>query len=223
MTATKILVVEPHPATRDGLLGWIAALGAEWEVCATAADGCEAVTKAFQCQPALVIMAYHTEPLDGLALANRLRQSLPRTEALVYAATTSHYALSRIYHARVRGGLLQNEERAEFILALEMLRGHRHFRSRGLTELCGQIERSAPGLRALSPREIETMSLIARGYRTKEIASKMGIGLKAVESYRTHLFEKLGLHSAVELTHYAICHGFVEAGAGLPNGAHGRE
>ena len=69
----------------------------------------------------------------------------------------------------------------------------------------------------LTPREEEVLKLIAEGYSAREIANTLGISAKTVESHRTHLMEKLGVHCRADLTRYALDHGCL-AGIGLQTG-----
>jgi DNA-binding NarL/FixJ family response regulator len=110
----------------------------------------------------------------------------------------------------LRGCILKSEALEVLIPALETIRRHHRFRSRGITNLCEAIAETGATLATLTRRETETLRLIAEGHSTKEIARQLGVSSKTIESHRTNLFRKLKVRSAVELVRYAMYHGLVE-------------
>jgi DNA-binding NarL/FixJ family response regulator len=206
MKPTRILLADDHPVVQEGLQSRLAAHGPEWEVCALAANGLEAVALA----PDIVVMDYKMPHLNGLEAAAEIKKRAPGVEVLLISGTGSHSILQRMFHSSERGCFLKSEALEELIPALETIRRHHRFRSRAITELCEAIEQSGAACETLTRRETETLRLIAEGHSTKEIASQLGVSSKTIESHRTHLFRKLKLRSVVELVRYAIYHGVVE-------------
>jgi DNA-binding NarL/FixJ family response regulator len=210
MTPTRILLADDHPVVQAGLQSRLAVHRPEWEVCALAATGLEAVAKAIALAPDIVVMDYKMPLLNGLEAAVEIRKRAPGIEVLLFSGAGSHLILQRMFHSSVRGCFLKSEAIEELIPALETIRRHHRFRSRGITDLCEAIAETGATLATLTRRETEILRLIAEGRSTKEIASKLGVSSKTIESHRTRLFRKLKIRSVVELVRYAIYHGLVE-------------
>jgi DNA-binding NarL/FixJ family response regulator len=210
MTPTRILLADDHPVVQAGLQSRLAVHRPEWEVCALAATGLEAVAKAIALAPDIVVMDYKMPLLNGLEAAVEIRKRAPGIEVLLFSGAGSHLILQRMFHSSVRGCFLKSEAIEELIPALETIRRHHRFRSRGITDLGEAIAETGATLATLTRRETETLRLIAEGHSTKEIARQLGVSSKTVESHRTNLFRKLKVRSAVELVRYAMYHGLVE-------------
>lgn len=210
MQPTRILIADDHPIICAGLSGLIARHGCEWEICATAADGHEAVVKAMELRPDIVIMDYQMPFLNGLEAAALLKERLPGIEVLIFTGTQSHHVIVEIYRSSVRGCLLKSEAAEELLPALESLRRHHTFRSRQITELYEKITEATGEIEKLSARELEILRPLTEGKSNKEIAVEMGISVKTVETHRSNLLRKLKLHSIAELVRYALVHGLVD-------------
>ncbi len=86
---------------------------------------------------------------------------------------------------------------------------HESFRSHGITSACEAFAQSGSAEAHLTRREIEILRLVGEGLSSKEIATRLGLSLRSIESHRTHLFQKLKLRSAVELVRYAVREGLI--------------
>lgn len=212
MKPTTILIADDHEVIRQGLTGLIAAAGPKWEICGTAADGYETVLQALALKPDIVIMDYKMPLLDGAEAAEQITQRLPKTEVLMFTGTNTERDVMAIYRAPVNGVLLKTEAAEELMPALDALRHHHFFRSKQITALYetavrGQAE---AGLQEITTREMEILHDIAAGQASKEIAARMGISVKTVESHRSSLLRKMKARSAAELIRFAVRHGLVE-------------
>jgi DNA-binding NarL/FixJ family response regulator len=211
MKPARILIADDHPSIRAGLAGIITARGPEWEICATAVDGCEAVAKAIALRPDIVIMDYKMPLVNGLEAAAQIKQAVPAIEILIFSGTQSPRDLLEIFQSNVRGCLLKSEANEELLPALEALQHHHSFRSREIIGLYEKITAALGEIQKLSPRELETLRLIGAAKSNKEIAAQLGIDVKTVDTHRRNLMRKLKLHSTAEIVRYAIRHGIVEA------------
>jgi DNA-binding NarL/FixJ family response regulator len=210
MPPTRIIIADDHVVIRVGLADLITEHGQDWEICATAADGEEAIVKAIESSPDIFIINYRMPLLNGLDAATQIKRRLPATEILLFSGTQSHYDIVEIFRSDARGCLLKIEAAEELIPALESFRRHHTFRSRAITELYEKITENNGEIEKLSAREIEVLQLLVTGQSSKEIAVRMGISVKTVDTHRTHLLRKLKLRSAVELVRYAFRHGLVD-------------
>jgi DNA-binding NarL/FixJ family response regulator len=205
---TRVVIADDHPVVCVGVATLIAAQG--WEVCATAADGEDAVARAAEMRPDIVVINYGMPRLNGLEAARRIERELPQVEILMFTGTRSPYALLQMYRSGVGGCLLKSEGAEELLAALESLRQHQRFRSRQITEVCQAIGQAAGDLETLTACETATLRLIADAKSSKEIAVELGISIKTVECHRTNPFRKLKVRSVAELVRYALRHGLVD-------------
>jgi DNA-binding NarL/FixJ family response regulator len=105
----------------------------------------------------------------------------------------------------------------EILLALKTIRRGHRFRSRALTARCEQME-EAEVCPHLSPREMQTLRLIARGFSSDKIGSRLGVSYKTIETHRSNLLRKLGADSSAQLVYRAIAYGFLELAEASPVG-----
>lgn len=208
--AARIVIVDDHPVVRLGLAHLIITHRPGWEICATAAGGQEAIAQATGLRPGIVIVGDTKPACEGLEAARSIQRSLPGVEVLLFSGAQSPRLLLEIFRSSARGCLLKSEPAEELFPALEALRHHHHFRSRGITELCRKIEENAGDLEVLTARETETLQLIAAGRSSKEIAVQLGVSLKTIETHRSNLLRKLKLHSVAELVRYALRNGLID-------------
>lgn len=212
MKPARLLVADDHPIIRQGLAALFAPCPAEWEICATAANGQEALRATLIYRPDIVIMDYKMPLLDGLAAARQIKKRRPAIEVLIFSGASSPHILLEIFHSKVCGALLKSEAAEELFPALGALRRHHRFRSRGITERCEKIMVGDAPFRALTDREREMMRLIVAGLSIKQIANKLGVSVDTIDTHRTNLYQKLGLHSASDVVRYAFEHGLVGFG-----------
>lgn len=212
MKPTRILIADDHEVIRQGLAGLIAAEGPGWDVCGTAADGHEAVVKAIELRPDIVIMDYKMPALDGNEATKLIKMRLPETEVLLFTGTTIRGDLLAVYRSEAKGALLKSEAAEELIPALEALRRHHRFRSKQVEAQYERIiaQHADPLVKPLTPRELETLRAIAEGKSSKEIAVQMGVSVKTIETHRTRLFRKIEARSAAEAVRYAVREGLIE-------------
>jgi DNA-binding NarL/FixJ family response regulator len=207
--ATRLLIADDHPTVRDAVASIIRTHRPQWGICPGASDGREAIVRATELRPDIVIMDYKMPQVDGLEAAREIRRTVPEVEVLIFTGTDLPYTLAEIYHSKVCGCLLKSEENENLLPAIESVGLHHRFRSRRLSELIDRITASEGKTRLLTPREKETACLIANGKTTKEIAVKLGLSEKTIDTHRSNAFEKLNIHSGPELTRHAVRQGWV--------------
>jgi two-component system response regulator NreC len=207
----RILIADDHAVLRAGLRMLIAAQP-DMEVVAEAADGQEALRKAVETRPDVVIMDLTMPGSGGIQAIERIRQEVAGTRVLVLtmhdvpaylrsalAAGASGYVVKRAADAELLSAI-RNVHRGRTVLdptlAVMLVRG-------GLRK----SETPAPprgSADLLSPREREVLELVAQGYTNQQMADRLGLSVKTVETYRSRLVEKLGLQSRADLVRYAL-------------------
>ena len=213
MIPTRILIADDHEIVREGLRALIM-LHQGWEICGEATTGREAVTQAETLKPDIVIMDIGMPDLNGLDATRQIKRHLPETEVLIFTANETEEIVRHVFKAGARAYLLKAEANKHLIPALEMLGKHRTYFSSKVSEMIfsGYLQ-GGMGIEdtALTPRERETVQLIAEGRSNKEIAELFGISVKTVETHRAAIMRKLRLDSFAAHVRYAIRNGIVQA------------
>jgi len=172
------------------------------------------VALAEELKPDVVVMDIGMPELNGLEATRQIKRVLPKTEVLIFTANETEDIVRQVFHAGARGYLLKTEANAHLAPALEMLIKHRTYFSSKVSEMIfsGFLQgRVGVEDTSLTPRERETVQLIAEGKSNKEIAEIFGISVKTVETHRASIMRKLQLDSFAALVRYAVRNGIVEA------------
>lgn len=216
MTKIRVLLAEDHTIVRQGLCSILDGHD-DFEIVGEAGDGREAVEKAQQLKPDVVLMDLSMPLLSGLEATRQIRSQCPEIEVLVLTMHADEEYVFRILQAGASGYLLKQSAVAELVTAIRAV-------YRGESYLCPTISRKlideyvrhardqseADPYEQLTDREREILHLIAEGHSTQEIADLLFISPKTVRGHRSHLTEKLDLYSNAELTRYAIRKGLVD-------------
>jgi DNA-binding NarL/FixJ family response regulator len=212
----RILVADDHEIVRAGLRSLLEQQG--WSVSAEASNGREAVERAAELHPDIVIMDLAMPELNGLEATRRILQDAPRTAILILSARESEDLVREVLAAGARGFILKSDAAKDLVVAVEGLQQGRPFFSARVAELVlrgylhGAPQPEAAPLAApvLTGREREVLQLLAEGHSTKEVAASLGISSKTAESHRSNLMRKLAVRSIPDLVRYAIRNHLVE-------------
>ncbi len=208
----KILLADDHKIILDGLRSLLEK-SPSCAVVGTAADGLTAVRLARDAAPDLVIIDVSMPGLNGIEATRRILEASPRTRVIMLSMHADGRYISEALKSGASGYLLKESAFQELSAAIREVMAGRTFLSRAITDivvkdyLC-HLERQGSGVFSiLSPREREVLQLLAEGLATKEIAARLSISAKTVETRRAQIMEKLDIHSIAELTKYAIREG----------------
>jgi DNA-binding NarL/FixJ family response regulator len=191
-----------------------------WEVCGEAADGREAVEKAKQLKPDVVILDIGMPNLNGLAATRQLADFDPNYKIIVLTITDSDHVIREALNAGARGFVLKSDAVRDLVAAIEALqRGQMFFTSRvNEMVLAGFLEKGvatprgvAPSMfPSLTPREKEVIQLLAEGKSSKEVAAVLNLSTKTAETHRSNIMRKLGFHSIRDLVLYAVKNNIIQ-------------
>lgn len=211
MNTLRILVADDHAMVRQGLRALIEEQ-AGWTVCGEAVTGREAVAKACELNPDIVVMDFAMPELNGVEATRQIRAALPHTEVLILSMYESEELVREMLAVGARGYVLKSDAGHSLVDALNALAEHRPYFTSKISALVleGFLNPKARQASPLTPREREIVQLIAEGKSTKEVADKLGISVKTAETHRTNVMSKLDLHSVSELVRYAIRNKIVE-------------
>lgn len=214
MRNLRILVADDHDVLRRGIKSLIESRTG-WHVCDEARSGREAVAKAEERKPDIVVLDISMPELNGLEAARKIRELSPNSEILILSVHYSDQLIREILDAGVRGFVVKSDSDHDLIIALENLANHKpFFTSKATVVMLTNFRRPArfpvPG-EMLTSREREIVQLVSEGKSNKEVSSSLGISVKTVDTHRANIMRKLDIHSASELVRYAVRNEIVEA------------
>jgi DNA-binding NarL/FixJ family response regulator len=207
----RILVCDDHEIVRHGISSLLSNQRA-WEVCGEAADGREAIEKAKELRPDLVILDLHMPSLNGIEAARQILRENPQQRILVLTITDSEQMVQELLRIGVKGYVLKSDAATDLINAIEALQLDRTFFNSGIEQMVleGYLNGSSVpssrtcGVSNLTSREREVLQMLAEGKTTKEVAVALGLSVKTAETHRSNIMQKLHLHSVSELVLYAV-------------------
>ena len=217
----KILVVDDHTIVRQGLKALLEAQPG-FRVVGEADNGREAVKKAQELSPDVVIMDIAMPILNGLEATRQIKRVLPEVKVLALTMYNDEEYVFQILKSGASGYLIKETAASELINAIRSISmGNPFFSptiSRKIMEsyLREDAEKKPKGESdKLTNREKEVLQLIAEGYTNNEIGNLMNISVKTVETHRAHIMSKLDIHDVAGLIKYAIKKGLVVIDAGM--------
>lgn len=211
----RILLADDHTVMRAGLR-LLLERHENFEVVGEAADGRQAVEIAAEQKPAVVVMDVAMPHLNGVEAARQILSRNPDIAIVMLSMHSDESYVLRSLKAGARAYLLKDSAEADLIAAIQAITEGRSFFSPGVRALLKEdyIYRlqkfgADDTYELLTAREREVLQLVAEGRSNKEVASLLGLSLYTVETHRTHILQKLNLHSVPELILYAVRKGII--------------
>lgn len=215
----KILVADDHPVVRKGLHSCLARQD-RLKIVGEASDGDEALKKTRELSPDVVLMDISMPGMNGLEVTEVLRKDHPDVKVLVLSVHNNRDYIFRIIQAGAHGFISKEAPPDELLRAIESVYAGEPFFSpeiakAALNQLVSSGGKKDP-FAQLTSREREVLVLIAEGQSNKEIANKLGIGVRTIETHRERIMRRLDIHSVAGLTKFAIANGMIsiDGGAG---------
>ncbi len=215
MSKIRVLLADDHPVVRVGLKALIG-LEHDMEVVGEAANGVEAVELTRRLAPDVVVMDISMPEMDGMEATRRIRDCCPDVHVLILTVHAQERYLFPVLRAGASGYVLKSTVDTQLIDAIRTVAQGGAFlypeAARMLLE--DYVQRLANGgnldaYETLSEREREVLKLCALGHTASQIGEQLSISPKTVETYRTRIMQKLGLHSRAELVKYALARGLL--------------
>jgi two-component system response regulator NreC len=215
MAKIRVLLVDDHMVVRLGLQALIEG-EPDMEVVGQAGNGLEAIEQARTLLPGVIVMDIAMPELDGLEATQRIRAELPHCQILILTVHAQERYLFPVLKAGAAGYVLKSTVDTELLDAIRTVAKGGAFLYPSATRMLledylNQLHQ-APDQDAyeqLSRREREVLKLLALGYTASQIADKLALSPKTVETYRTRIMEKLNLNSRVDLVQYALARGLL--------------
>jgi len=206
---SKILIVDDHPIVRRGLAELINR-EENLMVCGQAEDAYDAMEAIKTLKPDLVIVDISLKEKSGIEVIKDIKSRYPTLTVLILSMHDESLYAERALRAGAKGYIMKQEATEKVITAIrKVLSGQVYVSNRMAARMVGKFVGGGPDVGAseidrLSDRELEVFCLIGQGHGTREIAEKLHLSVKTIETYRAHIKEKLNLTSAAELLRYAI-------------------
>lgn len=213
MMPVRVLLADDHTLVRAGLRKLLEAVP-DLEVVGEASDGLALIALVAKLQPDLVLMDIAMPGLNGLDATARVMKEWPATRVLILSMHQNEEYVRQALRYGAAGYLLKDAAPMELDLALKsVLRGDTYLSpavSKGvLSDYIERLRGDAETGELLTPRQREVLQLIAEGQSTKEIARRLELSVKTVDTHRSQLMQQLNIHEVAGLVRYAIRAGLV--------------
>jgi DNA-binding NarL/FixJ family response regulator len=216
VTKIRIVLADDHPIVLDGLRNLIGA-EADFELVGQAASGLAALKMIREKKPDVAVLDISMPELNGIVLSRRLAAEMPDLRVLVLTLHEDRAYLNQALEAGVRGYILKRSAVENLVQAIRAVMVGGLYVDPAIVGrvLEGQRASARPSAGkgaapALTEREADVLKLAALGFTNKEIASRLDVGVKSIETYKARGLEKLGLKSRAELVRYASGQGWLE-------------
>lgn len=208
----RIVLADDHHIVRDGLRSLLEEQG-DMEVIAEAENGRDAVALAAELRPDVVVMDVGMPDLNGMEATRQVLERARGTRVVALSMHSDRRFVAGMLEAGASGYVIKDAAFEELARAIRAAVDGRTFLCPAVAGVVVEdyLNRRAADeptpARPLTPREREVLQLLAEGSATKQIAARLGVSVKTVETHRSHIMAKLNIHSVAELTRYAIREG----------------
>lgn len=206
----RVFLADDHTIVRDGLR-YLLEAHSDMKVVGEAANGRDAVKKTKALQPHIVIMDIVMADLNGIEATEQICRECPDTSVIMLSMRSSSESILRSLKAGASGYLLKESAGRELITAIRAVHsGRRYLSSKVSDRIVGAYMKETEGIQdpvsVLSRREREVLQLVVEGKTSAEIAEKLFLSVKTIETYRSRLMQKLGIKDIPSLIKFAIQH-----------------
>jgi len=205
----RVLIIDDHPIMRQGLQQCLEQ-EQDLSVCGQLESGNNAISRIQDTNPDLLIVDISLPDENGISLLKRVRAKYPNLRSLVLSMHDETLYAERALRAGANGYVMKQQPADVLLQAIrKVLDGEVYLSDKMSSMLVNRLvgaERKTGkiGVDRLSDRELEVFQLIGAGVKTRDIAEKLNVSVKTVETHRSRIKEKMNLPSSTELVHYAV-------------------
>jgi two-component system, NarL family, response regulator NreC len=207
---SRVLLADDHSVVRQGLRVWLERSGTV-EVVAEAADGREAVRLAEELAPDIVLMDIAMPLLNGIEATAQITRKNPQTKVIILSVHADESYILRALNAGAKGYLLKEATENDLLPAVRSVQLGKPYFSPSIARILLedymrmlQQNQLQDSYELLSQREKEVLQLLAEGKSNKEVAQLLNLSPHTIDSHRTNMMQKLGLHNTAEIVLYAV-------------------
>jgi two-component system, NarL family, response regulator NreC len=208
----KVFLVDDHPVVREGVRSCLRKYE-QVEVVGEAANGHEAIDRAKEFAPDIILMDVTMPGMNGLEATKCLKAVCPQCHVLIFTVHEKREFVREMIQSGARGYIRKNTSPMELVSAIERIHRGETFFMPDVAQAFfddyvlngGRVEET----RELSEREKQVLKLIVSGLANKEMADRLSLSVRTVEKHRQKIMQKLGIHKATELVKFAITRGLV--------------
>jgi two-component system, NarL family, response regulator NreC len=215
MKTLRILLADDHTVVRSGLRALLERQN-NFEIVGEAQNGRETVSLCASLQPDVVVIDVGMPLLNGIEATKALLKQSPSTGVVILSMHSDESYVMRSLQAGARAYLLKDSAPSDLLSAIEAVSHGKSFFSSAIRHLLAEDyvrvlrqKGAVDSYELLTMREREILQLLAEGKTNKEVASSLNISLYTVETHRSNILEKLGIHSPAELILYAVRKGII--------------
>jgi two-component system response regulator NreC len=216
MKKIKLLVADDHKIFRQGIK-MLLEEESDLQVVGEASDGREAVKKATELKPDVILMDIAMANLNGLEATRQIKKQLPSAKVIMVTMHKNEEYVLQSFQAGASGFILKEGAVEELVSAIRSINSDKSFLSPSISKtlIDAYMRKMETGktetpFDLLTDREREVLQLIAEGYTNREVAKSLFISVKTVEAHRAHIMQKLNIHDIAKLVKYAIQKGLVD-------------
>ena len=214
LPSMRILLADDHTLVRAGIRSLIEKMPAGIEVIGEAANGREALELIRSMAPNVVLMDIAMKELGGLEALPKITKNFPNVKVIILSAHSNEEYVIRALRSGAAGYMLKDAATQELELALRAVDEGKTYLSPSISRpvidsYLERLDSAASPIERLTSRQREILQMIAEGKNTKEIAARLDISVKTVETHRLQLMGRLGIHDVPGLVRYAIRSGLV--------------
>lgn len=208
----NIVIVDDHKLVRTGIKRLLEDT-AGLKIVGEAGSGEEAINVVKQKTPDVVLLDIRMTGLDGLAITHKLSRFHPKLKIVIITSYANDVFPTRIIEAGASGYLVKGSSTAEMIDAIRtVMKGKKYISPEIAIQLAlNNVGNTKSPFEDLSDHELQVMLMVAQGMKVNNIAKRLHLSSKTVNSYRYRIFKKLKLKGDVALTHYALEHGLIDS------------
>ena len=206
----KVLFVDDHEMVRIGISSYLSTQS-DIEVVGEGASGKEAIAKAHELKPDLILMDLLMEDMDGVEATTQIKKDLPQIKVLMLTSFIEDKEVYRALDAGVDSYILKTTSAKDIADAVRKTsRGESVFEPEVLVKMRNRMKKRAELYEMLTEREMEILLLIAKGYSNQEIASSSHITIKTVKTHVSNILSKLEVQDRTQAVIYAFQHNLIQ-------------
>lgn len=216
MKRLSILIADDHELVRRGIRQLLLTRSG-WKLVGEATSGRDAIAKIRKLKPDIAILDVGMPEPDGLETTRQLNKIAPKTNIIILTMHDSMLMVKRALESGARAYVLKSDLTKYLTEAVQRVSEGKTFLTPQVSEIVFReftkteiaTMRTCKSGSQPTPREVEVIRLLAKGEANKEISARLGITVSTVETHRSKIFFKLGVHSVAQLIHYAISQGLI--------------